>query len=94
MLVLSRYIGELLVIDFSLMTDAELLALRRTPIDISLVDIRRDADRARLGIEAPRAVQIHRKEIWDTIQRDGMKAEYAQKRHEQMVAVGGVPSPR
>jgi len=36
-------------------------------IEISVVDIR--GDKVRLGIDAPRSVSVHRKEIYDAIQR-------------------------
>ena len=88
MLVLGRHEEESIVIDFSKMTDAELLALRETPINILTCDIRTGPKVVRLGIDAPRSVQVHRREIWDTIQRDGPKAAYAQSRHAAMVARG------
>ena len=36
-------------------------------IEVSLVDIL--GDRVRLGINAPRDVSVHRKEVWDVIKR-------------------------
>lgn len=51
MLVLSRRIGEVVMIG--------------DEIAITLIDIRRGL--VRLGIEAPKSVRVHRKEIYDLI---------------------------
>jgi carbon storage regulator len=32
-------------------------------------------DKVRIGIEAPRSVPVHRKEVWLEIQREGPRAE-------------------
>ncbi len=37
-------------------------------IEIILIDIRRD--KVRLGITAPKSVPVHRKEVYETIQRE------------------------
>ncbi len=37
-------------------------------IEITVVDIR--GDKVRLGINAPRTVQVHRKEVYEAIQRE------------------------
>ncbi len=37
-------------------------------IEITVVDIR--GDKVRLGITAPRSVQVHRKEVYDAIKRE------------------------
>ena len=39
-------------------------------IEITVVDIR--SDKVRLGISAPRTVQVHRKEIFDSIRLENM----------------------
>jgi len=39
-------------------------------IKIIVVDIR--GDKVRLGIEAPQNVAVHRQEVYDAIQRDGV----------------------
>lgn len=52
MLVLSRKAGEKIVINEN--------------ITITLIEIR--GDKARLGIDAPRDVSIHRQEVWAAIQ--------------------------
>ncbi len=37
-------------------------------VEITVVDIR--GDKVRLGINAPRSVQVHRKEVYDAIKRE------------------------
>jgi carbon storage regulator len=41
-------------------------------IEITVVDIR--GDKVRLGISAPRQVQVHRKEVYEAIQRENASA--------------------
>lgn len=53
MLVLSRKRGEVIVLNDN--------------IRITVVEVM--GDKCRLGIEAPRDVPVHRKEVWDAIQR-------------------------
>jgi carbon storage regulator len=43
-------------------------------VEITIVDVR--GDKVRLGITAPKSVAVHRREIYDAIQRE--KAEKAQ----------------
>lgn len=40
-------------------------------IEVFIVDVQ--GDRVRVGIEAPKDVPVHRREIYDIIQRDGAK---------------------
>jgi carbon storage regulator len=61
MLILSRHIDEDIVIGEG-----------ENAIYIKVVDIR--GDKARLGIEAPLNIPIHRQEIYDAIQRENLKA--------------------
>jgi carbon storage regulator len=61
MLILSRKQDERIVIDLSKCKPGAL-------VEIMVVDFR--GDRVRLGINAPREVTVHRKEIYDAIQRD------------------------
>lgn len=42
------------------------------PIEVTVVEIR--GDRVRIGLIADRQVVIHRKEVWDAIQREKAKA--------------------
>ena len=41
-------------------------------IEITIVDIR--GDKVRLGISAPRSIQVHRKEVYDAIKRENENA--------------------
>jgi carbon storage regulator len=61
MLVLSRKKNESVVID--------------DRIVLTVVEIR--GDKVRLGIEAPREVPVHRKEIYDAIQSERVAGESA-----------------
>lgn len=54
MLVLSRQKGESIIIG--------------DDVEVVIVDVR--GDKVRLGINAPRAVSVHRKEIYEVIQRE------------------------
>lgn len=42
-------------------------------IKVMVVDIR--SDKVRLGIDAPKGVQVHRKEIWDALQDERRRNE-------------------
>ena len=64
MLVLSRQRDETIIIG--------------DDVEITVVDIR--GDKVRLGITAPRSVQVHRKEVYDAIQRENTEAS----RHVQL----------
>jgi sRNA-binding carbon storage regulator CsrA len=65
MLVLTRRPGQAIFMDFSSMSDAELLSLRTAvPLKITLVEIR--GDKARLGFDAPAAVRIRRDDLSDS----------------------------
>ena len=54
MLVLSRQKDESIVIG--------------DDVEITIVDIR--GDKVRLGITAPRSISVHRREVYDAIQRE------------------------
>jgi len=41
-------------------------------VEITVVDIR--GDKVRLGITAPRQIQVHRKEVYDAIKRENQQA--------------------
>lgn len=45
-------------------------------IEITIVDIR--GDKVRLGINAPRDIQVHRKEVYDAIRRENTDASRVQ----------------
>lgn len=53
MLVLSRHVGERIVIDDN--------------IFVEVVEIR--GDKIRIGVQAPREIAVHREEVFDKIQR-------------------------
>ena len=53
MLVLSRHVGEVLIIGDN--------------VKIEIVDVR--GDKVRLGITAPKDVSVHRREVWEAIQK-------------------------
>jgi len=59
MLVLSRKKNESIVIDENVI--------------ITVIDVR--GDKVRLGIQAPREVPVHRKEVMDAIVRESQKSE-------------------
>ena len=42
-------------------------------VEITIVDIR--GDKVRLGINAPREISVHRKEIWEAIKREKEEQE-------------------
>lgn len=58
MLVLSRQRDEIIMIGDN--------------IEITIVDIR--GDKVRLGISAPKEIPVHRKEVWESIQRENRDA--------------------
>ena len=45
-------------------------------IEITVVDIR--GDKVRLGINAPRSIQVHRKEVYEAIRRENTDASRVQ----------------
>ena len=48
-------------------------------VEITIVDVR--GDKVRLGITAPKAIAVHRKEVYEAIQRE--KKEAAEKQKQQ-----------
>ena len=47
-------------------------------VEITIVDVR--GDKVRLGITAPKSIPVHRREIYDAIQREkGEQSDVAQK---------------
>ena len=59
MLVLSRKANESIVINH----------------DITIVVVEIRGDKVRLGVEAPREVPVHRREVYDAIKRQKAKGE-------------------
>ncbi len=67
MLVLSRQKDESIVIG--------------DDVEITIVDVR--GDRVRLGITAPKEIPVHRREIYDAIQREKAEGKKPQKKPEK-----------
>ena len=65
MLVLSRQKDESIVIG--------------DDVEITIVDVR--GDKVRLGITAPKEISVHRREVYDAIQREKAEKE-ADKQHQ------------
>ncbi len=76
MLVLSRQRDESIIIGDNIV--------------VTVVDVR--GDKVRLGIEAPREVSVHRREIYEAIQRENQQA--AQIQLEEARRIGREPSDR
>jgi carbon storage regulator len=74
MLVLSRQRDESIIIGDNIV--------------VTIVDIR--GDKVRLGIDAPTEVPVHRREVYDAIQRENLRASQVDL-HEAR-AVGGTPT--
>jgi carbon storage regulator len=66
MLVLSRKKNESIIIN--------------NEITIVVVEIR--GDKVRLGVEAPREVPVHRREVFDAIQRNNSEEQVAERNQE------------
>jgi len=56
-------------------------------IEVTVVDIR--GDKVRLGINAPKEISVHRKEVYDAIRRENRAA--AQVKPEDLSGIGKVP---
>ncbi len=72
MLVLSRQRDESIVIGDNVI--------------VTIVDVR--GDRVRLGIEAPREVSVHRREVYDAIQRENQQASQIQPDQARRISEG------
>ena len=55
-------------------------------IEVTVVDIR--GDKVRLGINAPREISVHRKEVYDAIKRENREA--AQVKPEDLSGLGKI----
>lgn len=69
MLVLSRHRDESIIIGDNIV--------------VTIVDIR--GDKVRLGIDAPTQIPVHRREIYEAIQRENLKAAQIQPCETQAV---------
>jgi carbon storage regulator len=74
MLVLSRQRDESIIIGDNIV--------------VTIVDVR--GDKVRLGIDAPREVSVHRREVYEAIQRENQQA--AKIRSEEARQIGKSPS--
>jgi carbon storage regulator len=74
MLVLSRQRDESIIIGDNIV--------------VTVVDVR--GDKVRLGIDAPREVSVHRREVYDAIQRENQQA--SQIRIDEARRIGTPPS--
>jgi carbon storage regulator len=50
-------------------------------VEITIVDVR--GDKVRLGITAPKSIPVHRREVYDSIQREKKAAKEPQNHAEQ-----------
>jgi len=50
-------------------------------VEIIIVDVR--GDKVRLGITAPKEIPVHRREIYDAIQREKREKEESQKEQQE-----------
>ena len=50
-------------------------------VEIIIVDVR--GDKVRLGITAPKSIPVHRREIYDAIQREKKEKEKSQKEQQE-----------
>jgi carbon storage regulator len=46
-------------------------------VKVTIVDVR--GDKVRLGIEAPKSIPVHRREVYDAIQREKQEKQAEQK---------------
>jgi len=76
MLVLSRQRDESIIIGDNVV--------------VTVVDIR--GDKVRLGIQAPQEVPVHRREVYEAIQRENLQA--ARLEQKDLHALGGCRPPR
>ena len=56
-------------------------------IEITIVDVR--GDKVRLGITAPKEIPVHRREVYDAIQREKRGEKAVEKAEKPPKAVGG-----
>jgi carbon storage regulator len=76
MLVLSRQRDESIIIGDNVV--------------VTVVDIR--GDKVRLGIQAPHEIPVHRREVYEAIQRENLQA--AQLERKDLQTLGEPPAPR
>ncbi len=47
-------------------------------VEVFIVDVR--GDKVRLGITAPKSIQVHRKEVYEAIQREKNAAKHTEEK--------------
>jgi carbon storage regulator len=72
MLVLSRQRDESIIIGDNIV--------------VTVVDVR--GDKVRLGIEAPREISVHRREVYEAIQRENRRAAQVQPDEARQIGEG------
>ncbi len=60
-------------------------------VEIIIVDVR--GDKVRLGITAPKEIPVHRREIYDAIQREKNQKKEAQEKQEKQEKESQSPQP-
>lgn len=78
MLVLSRQRDESIIIGDNIV--------------VTIVDIR--GDKVRLGIEAPTEIPVHRREVYEAIQRENQRASQLDPNEARNLPRGGPPRPK
>lgn len=78
MLVLSRQRDESIIIGDNIV--------------ITIVDIR--GDKVRLGIDAPTEIPVHRREVYEAIQRENLRASQLEPRETRSLGKPPAPPPR
>ena len=78
MLVLSRHRDESIVIGDNVV--------------VTIVDIRRD--KVRLGIEAPGEIPVHRREVYEAIQRENRRAGHVEPKDTRRIGPRNVTQPK
>lgn len=61
-------------------------------IVITIVDIR--GDKVRLGIDAPTEIPVHRREVYEAIQRENLRASQLEPRETRALGKPPAPPPR
>lgn len=60
-------------------------------IEVTVVDIR--GDKVRLGINAPQDIPVHRREVYEAIQRENQKATKLRPGETRALGEGGTTNP-
>jgi len=77
MLVLARKVGQSIVVNDN--------------VEILIIEVR--GDQVRLGIEAPRSIPVHRKELFEQIRAENLKAAAETDVEATTQALGDIQQP-